>query len=73
MGRAGRSGNSAVCVFLRRKGERTPKEMRPFLKSDSTTCLKRGLVQIFTLSNPDGERFNEYKIKICALTSLIDI
>ena len=58
MGRAGRSGNSAVCVLLRRKGERTPKEMRPYLKSDSTTCLKRGLVKIFTLTDPDGGSFS---------------
>ena len=55
LGRAGRSGAPAVCVLLRRKGERTPKEMRDYLKSDSGLCLKRGLVKIFSPSNPDGE------------------
>ena len=53
-GRAGRSGNAAMCIYLRRKGERTPAEIRPYLKSDSSICLKKGLVKIFTLSNPDG-------------------
>ena len=55
MGRAGRGGDQSVCVYLRKKGERTPPEMRQFLKSDSPRCLKQGMVDIFTLSNPDSK------------------
>ena len=55
MGRAGRGGDQSVCVFLRKKGERTPPEMRQFLQSDSTRCLKQGMLDIFTLSNPDSK------------------
>ena len=62
-GRAGRGGNSAMCIYLRRKGERTPAEIRPYLTSDSSICLKKGLVKIFTLSNPDG-------IVYCNMTGL---
>ena len=43
-----------MCVFLRKKGERTPPELRPYLKSDSSSCLKKGMVEIFTLGDPDG-------------------
>ena len=38
-----------MCVLLRRRGEWTPPEMRQYLKQDSTVCLKKGMVQIFTL------------------------
>ena len=55
MGRAGRGGDQSVCVFFRKKGERTPPEMGPYLKDDSSACLKRGMVNIFTLKDPDGE------------------
>ena len=44
-----------MCVLLRRKGETTPEVMREYLKSDSGMCLKRGLVKIFSPTNPDGE------------------
>ena len=54
MGRAGRGGDQSVCVLLRRRGEWTPPEMRQYLKQDSTVCLKKGMVQIFTLKDPDG-------------------
>lgn len=43
-----------MCVFLRKKGERTPPELRPYLKSDTSSCLKKGMVEIFTLGDPDG-------------------
>ena len=55
MGRAGRGGDQSVCIFLRKKGEKTPPEMKPYLKSDSPACLKKGMVDIFTLKDPDGE------------------
>ena len=55
MGRAGRGGDQAVCVFLRKKGERTPREMKPYLKQDTSACLKKGMIEIFSLKNPDGE------------------
>ena len=54
MGRAGRGGDQSVCVLIRRKGERTPPEMRKYLKPESNVCLKKGIEQIFTLSDPDG-------------------
>ena len=38
-----------------RKGERTPAELRPYLNSTSSICMKKGLVKIFTLSRPDGK------------------
>ena len=57
MGRAGRGGDQSVCVLLRRKGERTPPEMRQYLKPDSSICLKKGIAQIFTLKDPDGGFF----------------
>ena len=44
-----------MCVFLRKKGERTPPEMKPYLNEDSSACLKKGMVNIFTLKDPDGE------------------
>ena len=67
-GRAGRSGAPAVCVLLRRTGERTPKEMKEYLMADSGMCLKKGLVKIFSPTNPDGGYFtirkvNSYDIK----------
>ena len=55
MGRAGRGGEQAVCVFLRKRGERTPREMKSYLKQDTSACLKKGMVEIFTLNDPDGE------------------
>ena len=55
MGRAGRGGDQSVCIFLRKKGERTPPEMKPYLRQDSSACLKRGMVEIFTLKDVDGE------------------
>ena len=55
MGRAGRAGEPAVCVYIRKIGEKTPKEMKPFLKSGSITCLKKGLEAIFTLTDCDGK------------------
>ena len=55
MGRAGRGGDQSICVFLRKKGEKTPPEMKPYLKPDSPACLKKGMVDIFTLKDPDGE------------------
>ena len=58
MGRAGRGGDQAVCIFLRKKGERTPREMKPYLKQDTSACLKKGIVEIFTLKDPDGEIVN---------------
>ena len=54
-GRAGRSGGEAVCIYLRRKKEKTPAEMKPFLNPDSSICLKKGLVKIFSLTSPDGK------------------
>ena len=54
-GRAGRSGGEAVCIYLRRKKEKTPAEMKPFLHPDSSICLKKGLVKIFSLTSPDGK------------------
>ena len=56
MGRAGRGGEQSVCVFLRKQGERTPPELKPYLRQDSSTCLKRGMVEIFTLKDADGEK-----------------
>ena len=44
-----------MCIFLRKKGERTPPEMKPYLRQDSSACLKRGMVEIFTLKDADGE------------------
>ena len=44
-----------MCIFLRKKGERTPPEMKPYLRQDSSACLKRGMVEIFTLRDADGE------------------
>ena len=55
LGRAGRGGNAAICIYLRKKGERTPAELRPYLNSTSSICMKKGLVKIFTLSRPDGK------------------
>ena len=55
MGRAGRGGDQSVCIFLRKQGERTPPEMKPYLRQDSSACLKRGMVEIFTLKDVDGE------------------
>ena len=49
-GRAGRSGGEAVCIYLRRKKEKTPDEMKPFLHPDSSICLKKGLMKIFDVS-----------------------
>ena len=51
MGRAGRSGEPSVCIFLHRQGERLPKEMRPFFKGGRTVCLRKALTEIFTLSD----------------------
>ena len=55
MGRAGRGGDQSVCIFLRKQGERTPPEMKPYLRQESSACLKRGMVEIFTLKDVDGE------------------
>ena len=55
MGRAGRGGDQSVCVFLHKRGGRIPPEMRPYLKPDNPICLKKGMEQIFTLQDPDGE------------------
>ena len=44
-----------VCIYLRRKKEKTPAEMKPFLHPDSSICLKKGLVKIFSLTSPDGK------------------
>ena len=44
-----------MCIFLRKQGERTPPEMKPYLRQDSSACLKRGMVEIFTLKDVDGE------------------
>ena len=54
-GRAGRGGDQSVCVLLRRKGERTPPEMREFLNPNNPNCLKKGMETVFTLKSPDGE------------------
>ena len=54
-GRAGRDGQPSVCILLRKKKERTPAELKAFLNTSSTTCLKRGLSKIFSLSDPDGK------------------
>ena len=54
-GRAGRDGQPSVCILLRKKKERTPAELKSFLNTSSTTCLKRGLSKIFSLSDPDGK------------------
>ena len=55
MGRAGRSGEPSVCIFLHRKGETLLKNMRPFFKGGLTVCLRRALTEIFTLSDYDGK------------------
>ena len=55
MGRAGRSGEPSVCIFLHRQGERLPKEMRPFFKGGRAVCLRKALTVIFTLSYHDGK------------------
>ena len=55
MGRAGRIGEPSVCIFLHRKGERLPKEMRPFFKGGRAVCLRKALTEIFTLSDHDGK------------------
>ena len=57
-GRAGRGGQPSVCILLRKK-ERTPAELKAFLNTSSTTCLKRGLSKIFSLSDPDGKSHKE--------------
>ena len=44
-----------VCIYLRRKKDKTPAEMKPFLHPDSSICLKKGLVKIFSLTSPDGK------------------
>ena len=46
----GELGGEAVCIYLRRKKEKTPAEMKPFLNPDSSICLKKGLVKIFDVS-----------------------
>ena len=58
-GRAGRDGQPSVCILLRKKKERTPAELKAFLNTSSTTCLKRGLSEIFSLSDPDGKSHKE--------------
>ena len=44
-----------MCIFLHRKGERLPKEMRPFFKGGRAVCLRKALTEIFTLSDHDGK------------------
>ena len=55
MGRAGRSGEPSVCIFLHGRNQRLPQEMRPFFKGDRAICLRRALADIFTLTDTDGE------------------
>ena len=55
MGRAGRGGEPSSCVYLHKKGEKVPKEMKPYLKSGSNKCLKKGMEDIFTLTDCDGK------------------
>ena len=70
-GRAGRDGQPSVCILLRKKKERTPAELKAFLNTSSTTCLKRGLSKIFSLSDPDGKSSkNLPRMTRSALTNL---
>ena len=55
MGRAGRGGQPSVCIFLHGKQQRLPKEMRPAFKGDRPVCLRRALVNIFRLTDIDGQ------------------
>ena len=54
MGGAGRGGEPSVCVFLYQRGQRLPKEMRPYFKGNSAMCLRKALIKIFTLTDTDG-------------------
>ena len=54
-----RDGQPSVCILLRKKKEKTPAELKAFLNTSSTTCLKRGLSEIFSLSDPDGKSHKE--------------
>ena len=58
-GRASRDGQPSVCILLRKKKEKTPAELKAFLNTSSMTCLKRGLSEIFSLSDPDGKSHKE--------------
>lgn len=58
MGRAGRDGSRSVCVFIRKKGEHTPKDMKALLEQTfpgKLICPQKGITDIFTLSNPDSK------------------
>ena len=54
-----RDGQPSVCILLRKKKEKTPAELKAFLNTSSTTCLKRGLSEIFSLSDPDCNSHKE--------------
>ena len=47
--------------------------MREFVKKDYTVCLKKGLVSIFTLTNPDGIFPYIHRKRLMSLLTLLPL
>ena len=45
--------------------------MKPYIKASSNTCLKRGLTEIFSLTNPDGNNCNHIASQWAQLRSTL--